>query len=771
LVLQLIISETNFRAETGLAGSSGDPRFEEYKVNISNISINYSNESFRTIRFLRSRTAFAVQSTVPKNPNISDLFSNPSMALKYNLPIEGIKGIDQLASYIGGTTELLTKQKIRYIGNFRTSFNNKLVVIQGTGLHLIDLSTGEIESSGIDIVPSDRIFSGAILGTNLYISDGLTKIHIYEFNRVVRIKRWGFSGLNSFADVGGISGAETGTGTQGGTFQYAIGLYNAELDQYSGMIRLNPSTGDGLQVIATSCDSITLNFNELAAFPSHLLNDATHIAIYRTTDIASGGNNLTFNLLAFVPIGSTGHVDWLGASTLGFLYPRDILGSGVISPPLGSIVAEHLERIWISGVEDRPDDIFFSRIDGQMHGGVLTAETYLYPADHFINIPGGRSVTGIASLLRNMYVFTRESLDVITGNNPFNFTRDRIHEGIGCVSHLTIKKWANNLIWLGLDDVYVLRGGIPEPLDGEGRIKEFLKNNTTASERENAQAALNINSRLYELYIGDIVSVFDLIPNEGTTVTDIDFSYVAQILDGSITRVFIGTNKGFIVKQDDSGQNYQPPSGSIRTTVSSYTSLVITTVAVDLYTTDAGLEGNIIYVVDSNGSVMKGICSSNTGSTITLESLDLVWGTSFTPVSGDEVLIGPIFWHLKTAINAIDLRDNIGRDAFFSQGLIIPDYSSMEVVDIGLVHKVTSSCFTCPLSYMRLIREEGNPETPVSIDAIGTLSKPFTKVHFSDSSKAQFYSVDMYFLHEDAIFDLIGLVYGLNLTGESFLAN
>ena len=203
-------------------------------------------------------------------------------------------------------------------------------------------------------------------------------------------------------------------------------------------------------------------------------------------------------------------------------------------------------------------------MDQRLHTAVIKSETYLFPADHYFIIPGNKHVTGAASYNDNtLAVFTIDTMDLITGTDVSDFAHRRIYTGVGCVAHRTIKKIGNALIWLGIDDIYIFIDGSPKPLDEDGKLSFFVKNNVDRANLDKAFAVHNIEDQLYELHVLDNtgiwrVLVFDLRVGEYTINTDVRATAGETVIDTyDRPTVFYGSKEGgFILKQDTTGQKF-----------------------------------------------------------------------------------------------------------------------------------------------------------------------------------------------------------------------
>lgn len=88
--------------------------------------------------------------------------------------------------------------------------------------------------------------------------------------------------------------------------------------------------------------------------------------------------------------------------------------------------------------------------------------------------PNGGDITGLRNFYGDKYIWKKDALAVVQGTNYFNFRLKEISNNIGCVSFKTIQEVGDTLFWLGENDVYAFKGGVPVPI-GEP-IRAYLRN-------------------------------------------------------------------------------------------------------------------------------------------------------------------------------------------------------------------------------------------------------------------------------------------------------
>lgn len=86
--------------------------------------------------------------------------------------------------------------------------------------------------------------------------------------------------------------------------------------------------------------------------------------------------------------------------------------------------------------------------------------------------PNGGFITGLRNFYGDKYVWKKDAMAVVQGTNYFNFRLREISNFTGCASFKTIQEVGAALFWLGLNDVYMFKGGFPVPI-GQ-RIRKYL---------------------------------------------------------------------------------------------------------------------------------------------------------------------------------------------------------------------------------------------------------------------------------------------------------
>ncbi len=667
---------------------------------------------------------------------------------------------DEKCSFIGGTLKSLPRH-CRYLGAFKSLNGSQDVVISivGTAFNVFDRTTKTLTQYPISILPNEgKPFIGDFLEGDLYLTDGKTKIHVYEYKRELRVVKWGFAR----GEKPTLS-AYTAAGPWSGTFQYAYCYYNREIDQY-GPLCFPKTEGTGNEI--TLANNYAVQLDSINKSPD-FYEGVTDIAIFRTKDTTAGiGIVGHYWLNDFTRGNSRGWMDWSqNDNSLEQRYPIELASSETLSgPPDSEFVVAHNKRLWMAD----GSYLRYSRIGDELHEGILKSETYLYPYDAFIPIQGNRAITAAASFYdKILFVFTAVSMDMVLGSDEQDFEIRRIHDGVGCVSHRTLIKYGESMIWLGLDDLYNSRGSVPTPLDPEGKISKYIRDNFDKTRMSNAFAILNKALMIYELHFirndgVPCVLYYDFKVNEFTIGKDVRASYAAEVVDSyNNSNIFLGTSYGYIVAEDSTGMTYQPTSGSVKTTVSSINlgTNTLTVAASNLQITEAGLIGNTVYIVSQAvatlGSILKVVVIDNTATTITFEvgEEELVFGTSFVPANGDIVYIGPIFTRWKTpSIFFTSIQDGL-QPTPEGSGL-----AASELHYVDLIHNRSSSSGNAYLGVYR------DGQTALSkIFVVPELNQDFSRVMTPDSTRGRFIELELVHLDSVEELEIIGYSLGINV--------
>lgn len=138
--------------------------------------------------------------------------------------------------------------------------------------------------------------------------------------------------------------------------------------------------------------------------------------------------------------------------------------------PKGTLITNDTIRLWIA----KGAVLYFSAFEAPSDW--TTAENS-GSVEYYT--PNGGDITGLRNFYGDKYLWKKDSLAVVQGTNYFNFRLREISNNIGCVSFKTIQEVGDTLYWLGQNDIYAFKGGVPTPI-GE-RVRAFL-NDLNASQ-------------------------------------------------------------------------------------------------------------------------------------------------------------------------------------------------------------------------------------------------------------------------------------------------
>ena len=123
--------------------------------------------------------------------------------------------------------------------------------------------------------------------------------------------------------------------------------------------------------------------------------------------------------------------------------------------PKGNVLAKFQNSLIITGAQEIPGTVNFSDQQGPEQFD-LGVNSFLVDGD----------VTGAGSTKEHLAIFTKKTIDVVTGDLPTNqFRVDRVSSDFGCLSHFTIVALdEDRLIYMTKRGPYQLINGLPFPL-------------------------------------------------------------------------------------------------------------------------------------------------------------------------------------------------------------------------------------------------------------------------------------------------------------------
>ena len=720
-------------------------------------------------------------SKAPNNSLVSGGFTrglpNLRMQLRSRIPTAAIT-VDRarLPVRIGGTTRLEEQsyQKVRFLAPYVDSDNNidVLIGIVGTALFSIDRVTTAITRHYANIEPNGyKLFSFDYLNGELYLTDGKTKLHVLTYKGELKIVWWGIRPPQALP----VATANTSTGginVAMGVVQYAYMYYNRFTDQYSSMCPLNVNgTGDEVTLTPRAYTTLASLHDNIDPFI-----EGTDIVILGTRTKASAPDPTDWRILNFIDARTIEARDWIqdtdydAATRIPFKFVG--FSGNDFSPPDGDVVITHRSRMWIF----KDSNIHFSDIMAGPLYAIVKLTTHIFPSDNFITLPVQSKLTAGISIDGVLYAFTCTGLTALVGSDPSNFEVRDVHSGAGCVSHHTLKKVGRSFMWMGQDDIYELKNGVPSSVDGEGKITEFIRDHVDLSKASEFFAVVNTSENLYELHVqlnttspnvGERVVIYwDLRAREFTIATDVNSSFSVSIDEGCENKVYHGHEFGFITKAGGD-QNYQPPSGSLSGTVSvfsvggvdSVSRPRITTNESDLYTTDGGLVGNTLYIVDGGATnIVRFKILSNTAQDIIVDgdTARFMMGSLFVPGGGNSYYIGSIFWRYMSGLLSSGSQNPIlQKQQLKSEGAIFSDMVAQELIQLEAVHdSITDNSARL---FGQITRDHNSADAPFEFDV--AQNEEFTSLKsFAVMSRYRFLQLHFAYLAETSPLDFIGVL-------------
>lgn len=109
----------------------------------------------------------------------------------------------------------------------------------------------------------------------------------------------------------------------------------------------------------------------------------------------------------------------------------------------------HWDRLILSGDEDNPFQIYISD---------LNAPRY-FPVTNTISFDTGKreAITSLVRYRDHLIVFTKTTIQIMTGKSPQDYQRSLIHDGIGCVSGRTAQVLGNEIAFLSEEGIHLLK--------------------------------------------------------------------------------------------------------------------------------------------------------------------------------------------------------------------------------------------------------------------------------------------------------------------------
>lgn len=511
-----------------------------------------------------------------------------------------------------------------------------------SGLGLYDFRYSNDTTSKILIAAGTNMYEGNG-GSPSSIKSGLTSGNFYDFETYDDRAWWvnkadamyKYDGTTvTLAGIDSPSTSPSGAGSAAGGTLTASGVYKVAVTYASAYQESNPD--DGITVTLGGGD----NRIALTSVPVSADTQVTKRNIYLSTN---GGSVLAFQ--GTIADNSTTTYNITAEATGAALaYDND-------DPPSG-----------LQGFEQFKNRFIAYKNDTVYIGKAFTPGSFPHGefGDEFDwTTPVGNSspITGMkTALYEQVFIFKRDEVWVMTGNDENDFTFDRVKsdERVGCISDRTIRVIGNWVYFVGENSVYRTNG--VEIQDIGHPIGDFFNQNSTdatykivksqlpsacteyvkelntyfvfvavdSGTTNNMCFAMDTNSVRTDKQIGKVTADWSIWPGFTTQA-------VARIRESGTDRWFRMDNSGYVFRQDQldgDGSNVTSTatSGGASTLTDSAQSWTV-----DLY---AGLRVNIL---SGTGAGQERTISSNTATQLTV---GVAWTT--TPDSTSVYAIGGI---------------------------------------------------------------------------------------------------------------------------------
>nr|MDD3244360.1 hypothetical protein [Eubacteriales bacterium] len=164
--------------------------------------------------------------------------------------------------------------------------------------------------------------------------------------------------------------------------------------------------------------------------------------------------------------GSDDLLCWPGTGNVQKLYYQD----GTHHAPRGAALALHRERLWVGGVADARQSVFYSDdmnpaswITGTDAAGEIQVQTW-----------DGDAVTALAMLLDDIVIFKRRTAFRVVGAYPGEYEKVQVYATQGAIAPKTVCAWHDRALFLSDDGILQYDGLRAQPLL-PGRVQDILK--------------------------------------------------------------------------------------------------------------------------------------------------------------------------------------------------------------------------------------------------------------------------------------------------------
>jgi len=109
----------------------------------------------------------------------------------------------------------------------------------------------------------------------------------------------------------------------------------------------------------------------------------------------------------------------------------------------------HWDRILLSGDETNPFQVYISDLNNPRY----------FPVSNTISFDTGKQepITAMVRYRDFLVVFTKTTIQTLTGKSPEDYRRSLIHDGIGCIADQSAAVTGNNIVFLSDEGIYMLK--------------------------------------------------------------------------------------------------------------------------------------------------------------------------------------------------------------------------------------------------------------------------------------------------------------------------
>ena len=278
-----------------------------------------------------------------------------------------------------------------------------------------------------------------------------------------------------------------------------------------------------------------------------------------------------------------------------------------------------------------------------------------WPVSNGIELPGevGDGITGLIAYRDNLYVWTRNAIYVISGDDNSNFRATRLFTGVGCTSGHTVQvdERSNYINFQGDGGYYRTDGSSVQHLSSQGIVEGQAVGIDGTTDRilpSRNKMAVSLWNDPYSCMM-NFCSLDGRFENEHALVWDYhlqNWSIDDAMTVSSAARVFDAQNKKAYLVGDIYGYVWQMNQS---TSDGAYSGTIVATPdSANLYniqftgTSFADMNGVPVYIIDDDGNVFRERLLSNDDDTLSFRyPLPVVPNQFYT------VIVGGIDWYME----------------------------------------------------------------------------------------------------------------------------